>query len=369
MAVRLIKFHGDPVLREKSRDLSVDELNDHSELYRDLLDTMMAVQGVGLAAVQIGVTLNVHAIDPRSQEEYQERKPFIAINPKIIKSENLKQNEKPEGCLSLPGTISHVDRYETITFEYLTPEGESKTETVSGFFANIVQHEIDHANGILYVDHLSQQKKQLIVNKFKKTKRHAVNYEKGEKMNGNKKFLSLVGKANQEALKPFIKETVRESMNELKQEILEEIMKYTDRLTQGVGVRMRTLERAIINNLDVSSEDKLALVTMDTEDELLGLLVKESNPDLVEEGDYVRVKVKDPSGEMEDRNWSFTRVGTTPYETGNEELEKSVVGMKVGEEKEVKLNYNNAILPMILEVINIRSYKGKESSEENVQQG
>lgn len=369
MAVRLIKFYSDPILREQSRELTVDELQNHTELYRDLIDTMMAVQGVGLAAVQIGVPLQVYAIDPRSDENHRDRSPFIAINLKIIKKENLKKNTKPEGCLSIPGGTCHVDRYDTIEFEYLTPEGEAKTETATGFFANIIQHEVDHGEGKLFVDYLPHQTKQLIINKFKKIKRHSINYEKGERMNGNKKFLSLVGKANQEALKPFIKETVRESMNELKQEILQEIVKYTDRLTQAMGVRMRTIERAIVNNLDVDSDEKLALVTMDTEDELLGLLPKETNTDLVEEGDYVRVKVKDPSGQMEDRNWSFTRVATTPYETGNEELEKSVVGMKVGENKEVKINYNNTMLPMTLEVINIRSYKGEESTEENVQQG
>lgn len=364
MAVKLIKFYGDPILRNKSKQLEPEEFKNHQELYNDLMDTMLAVQGVGLAAVQIGFPVDVHAVDPRSQEEYRGRMPFIMINPVITDRQNLKKNDKPEACLSVPGATSHVDRYETITFEYYQPDGTKKTETVSGLFANIVQHEIDHSNGVLYVDHLKPQTKELIVNKFKKTKRHALNNQ-GDRMKGNYKYLELVSEANRKALQPFIKETVKESMSELKEEILQEIVKYTDRLTQATGVRMRTLERVLLDKIDLNSEEKLASVTMDTEDELLGLEVKSNNSDTVEEGDYVRVKVRDPKGEMEDRNWSFTRIATTPYETGNEQLEKSVLGMKTGEKKEVEVNYNNSMLNMELEVINIRTYSQEHQQEVN----
>ena len=369
MAVKMIRFYSDPVLREQSRELGKEELQDHQELYRDLIDTMVTVGGVGLAAVQIGYPVQVYAVDPRSQEEYRDRTPFIMINPKITKKENLQKTANPEGCLSIPGASCRVERYDTIEFEYTIPNGEVKTETVHGLFANIIQHELDHGEGKLYVDQLSNQSKDMVLKKFKKVKRHAIQHQKGEQMNGNKKFLSLVSKANQEALKPFIKETVREAMSEVKQDILQEIVKYTDRLTQATGIRMKTLENALVNNVTLDSEEALAALTMQTEDELLGLINKETNADTVEEGDYVRVKIKDPKGEMDDRNWSFTRVATTPYETGNEELEKSVLGLKVGESKEVKINHNNVMIPMNLEVVTIRTYKTEVSEEQDVQQG
>lgn len=180
---------------------------------------------------------------------------------------------------------------------------------------------------------------------------------------GNRHFLKLVGEANRKAMEPYIKQTIKEAMDEFKAELLNEITKYNDRMTQAVGVRMRTLEKIMIDKIKLKDEDHLTEVTMSTEDELLGLVEKDKNKNVAEEGNYVRVKVRDPKGEMEEKRWSFTRLATTPYESNNEDLEKSVLGMKVGEIKKTEVNFNNTMLPVELEVINVRTVEQPEMPE------
>jgi len=156
----------DPVLRMKSKDVTkVDKKI--KQLIQDLKDTLFTQsdpEGVGLAAPQIGKSLCIFAMKPDHNAEIT-----IIINPKIISvadDKNIKADNKTlEGCLSLPHYYGPLIRPAKITIEYLNEEGEKVKKTFTGFPAQIIQHEIDHLNGILFVDHLLKKKQPLYENK------------------------------------------------------------------------------------------------------------------------------------------------------------------------------------------------------------
>jgi peptide deformylase len=162
MAIRDIHILGSPVLRHRAEDIdSVDD--DVRALVEDLFDTMAAASGVGLAANQIGVTRRVAVINADDQT-------FAMINPRIVEATG--RDGKEEGCLSIPDAFAEVTRPERIILEALDESGETFRLDASGLVARAVQHELDHLDGVLFIDHLSPLKRQLLVSRWKKEHRN-----------------------------------------------------------------------------------------------------------------------------------------------------------------------------------------------------
>ena len=147
----------------------VDVVDDATRaLLDDMLETMYANDGIGLAAVQIGVHKRCIVVDVAVRDGGKE--PIKLINPEIVvKSDN--ESVFTEGCLSFPDQYSDVVRPETVTVRYLDETGAEKTIEASGIMATCLQHEIDHINGIVFVDHISKMKRDIILRKLKKAKR------------------------------------------------------------------------------------------------------------------------------------------------------------------------------------------------------
>src|SRR5665648_1761 len=161
MAILEIKEYGDPILREKA--LLVEEItSDILNLIKDMAESMYASSGVGLAAPQVGVSKRIITIDE------DEEKLLVLLNPEIIKSEGEAVDE--EGCLSLPGVYSEVQRSSKVTVKALNENGDPIEITKEGLTARALQHEIDHLNGILFIDKIGRMERQILLNKLKKKK-------------------------------------------------------------------------------------------------------------------------------------------------------------------------------------------------------
>ena len=167
MTKKKIIIEPDIILRKKSVNLEkVDD--DLRKLMDDMLETMYAAPGIGLAGVQIGILKRLIVIDVSRDEE--KKSPLFLINPEIIsKSSNTSVYE--EGCLSLPGYFAEIERPAECQIEYLDYHGKKKEMKASGLLATCIQHEIDHLNGILFIDYLSKLKKDMIVKKLVKQKK------------------------------------------------------------------------------------------------------------------------------------------------------------------------------------------------------
>ena len=134
----------------------------------DMLETMYAAPGIGLAAVQIGILKRIIVID--LSKEGEKKKPIFIVNPEIIsKSSDLVSYE--EGCLSIPNQFAEVERPNTCKIKFLDYEGNKKELEAKGLLSTCIQHEIDHLNGILFIDYLSKLKKEMIIKKVKKQKK------------------------------------------------------------------------------------------------------------------------------------------------------------------------------------------------------
>ena len=156
----------DPRLKLKCEAVSevTDELR---TLMDDMLDTMYDAPGIGLAAPQLGVTKRIIVVDVTKNDD--ERQPYQMINPEITwVSEELLDYE--EGCLSLPEQYAQVTRPEKIQLTYMDRDGELQELEASGILATCIQHEMDHLEGILFVDHISKLRRDLIIRKLKKYK-------------------------------------------------------------------------------------------------------------------------------------------------------------------------------------------------------
>jgi len=166
MAIRKILTEPDPFLRQKS--VEIDNVNDEiRKLMDDMLDTMYAAPGIGLAAIQVGIPKRIIVIDVSKEEE---KKPQYFINPKILlKSNNNATYE--EGCLSVPGQFAEIDRPDQCHINYLDYNGKQQELKAEGLLATCIQHEIDHLEGILFIDYLSKLKKSFIVKKLSKQKK------------------------------------------------------------------------------------------------------------------------------------------------------------------------------------------------------
>ena len=167
MAIRQILTEPNKVLRQKS--LNVDEVNQEiQKLMDDMLETMYAAPGIGLAAIQVGVPKRIIVLDIARKDE--PKKPMYFVNPEILeKSQNNSIYE--EGCLSVPGQFAEIERPDRCHVKYLDYHGKPQEIKAEGMLATCIQHEIDHLEGILFIDYLSKLKRSMIVKKLSKHKK------------------------------------------------------------------------------------------------------------------------------------------------------------------------------------------------------
>ncbi len=162
---------GNPILRIKAKKVSAKFLQtvEFKKLTKQMIYTMRRTHGVGLAAPQVGESLNFAVMQMRptpTRPNLKMKGPIIIVNPKIIRYSKEKVSEW-EGCLSFYGVRGSVLRSKSITVEYNNEKGEKKKEEATGFWARIFQHEIDHLNGIVYVDQMKDMKKLITLQEFK----------------------------------------------------------------------------------------------------------------------------------------------------------------------------------------------------------
>lgn len=161
MSVREIRLLGDPVLREEAAP--VVELDDEVQaLVRDLMDTMYAAEGIGLAATQVGVLLRVFVYDVRESDLAA----GVLINPEIVAREGTVKGE--EGCLSIPGLTEIVERSDRVAVRGLDAEGAEVEIEAEGLLSRCLQHEYDHLDGVLFLDRVSPLKRKMLLKKWRK---------------------------------------------------------------------------------------------------------------------------------------------------------------------------------------------------------
>ena len=167
MAVRPILTVPDPVLKQVSTPVAAvtDEIR---ALMDDMLETMYAAPGIGLAAIQIGVPLRVIVMD--LAREGEPREPRFFVNPELLAFDGDKQAYE-EGCLSVPDVFDEVERPARVRIRYQNYAGEQVEEWAEGMYAVCIQHEMDHLEGRLFIDHLSRLKRSLAVAKVRKAAR------------------------------------------------------------------------------------------------------------------------------------------------------------------------------------------------------
>jgi peptide deformylase len=178
MAIREIITVPNPLLKQRSKP--VEGVDDALRtLMDDMLETMYEAPGIGLAAIQIAEPVRVIVMDigPREADENGERdpekrEPRYFVNPEILESSEEKLPYE-EGCLSVPDIYDEVERPARVKLRYLNYQGEQVEEWAEGLYAVCIQHEMDHLNGVLFIDHLSRLKRERAVDKVKKAKERA----------------------------------------------------------------------------------------------------------------------------------------------------------------------------------------------------
>jgi peptide deformylase len=166
MSVKTILTEPDKLLRQVSEP--VTSVGDsEKQLMDDMLDTMYAANGIGLAAIQIGVPKRIIVMDISKDDKKKEPRYFV--NPVIIKKDSLEATYE-EGCLSVPNQFAEINRPSKCEVEYLDYNGEKKILNAEGILATCIQHEMDHLEGILFIDYLSKLKKSMIIKKLSKSK-------------------------------------------------------------------------------------------------------------------------------------------------------------------------------------------------------
>ena len=167
MTIRKILVEPDPFLRRKSKKVEkVDD--DVRSLMNDMLETMHDAPGIGLAAIQIGIPKRVIVIDLAKENE--KKQPLYFVNPEIITKSEIDLTYE-EGCLSVPGQFAEIDRPDRCKIKYLDYDGKEQILNAEGLLATCIQHEIDHLEGILFIDYLSKLKKSMITKKLSKQKK------------------------------------------------------------------------------------------------------------------------------------------------------------------------------------------------------
>ena len=166
MTIKAILTEPNKILRQVSKP--VERVGkDEQNLMDDMLETMYEAKGIGLAAIQIGVPKRIIVMDLSKEEGKKEPRYFV--NP-IIKNKSEKISTYEEGCLSVVSVFAEVDRPSTCEVEYLDYNGDKKILKADGLLATCIQHEMDHLEGILFIDYLSKLKKSMIIKKLSKLK-------------------------------------------------------------------------------------------------------------------------------------------------------------------------------------------------------
>ena len=166
MAIKTILTEPNKILRQISKPV-VSIGKEEKSLMKDMLETMYDSKGIGLAAIQIGVPKRIIVLDISREENKKE--PMFFVNP-VIKNKNLKLSTYEEGCLSVPNQFAEIDRPSECIVEYLDFNGQEKLLEAKGLLATCIQHEMDHLEGILFIDYLSKLKKSMIIKKLSKQK-------------------------------------------------------------------------------------------------------------------------------------------------------------------------------------------------------
>ena len=166
MSVRTILIEPNKLLRQVSN--SVDKVGDEERrLMDDMLDTMYDAPGIGLAAIQIGVPKRIIVMD--IGRDNNKKEPLYFVNP-VVKNKSQEKVRYEEGCLSVPDQFADIERPNTCEVEYLDYNGKKQILKADGLLATCIQHEMDHLEGILFIDYLSKLKKSMIVKKLSKIK-------------------------------------------------------------------------------------------------------------------------------------------------------------------------------------------------------
>ncbi|MDB5522573.1 MAG: peptide deformylase [Rhizobium sp.] len=164
MTIKPLIILPDPVLRQVST--KVEQVNDDIRtLADDLLATMYDAPGIGLAAVQVGVPKRMLVID--LSKEGEDKRPQVFINPEILSFSD-ERSAYEEGCLSIPDYYAEVERPSKITLKHINLDGREETIEAAGLLSTCLQHEIDHLNGVLFIDHISRLKREMVIKKFTK---------------------------------------------------------------------------------------------------------------------------------------------------------------------------------------------------------
>ena len=166
MAIKTIIIEPNKILRQKS--LPVNNVSkEEQRLMDDMLETMYNANGIGLAAIQIGIPKRIIVMDISKNDE--KNNPMYFVNP-LIKNKIPETSTYEEGCLSVPNFFAEVDRPKKCDVEYLDYNGKKKKLKAEGLLATCIQHEVDHLEGILFIDYLSKLKKTMIIKKLSKQK-------------------------------------------------------------------------------------------------------------------------------------------------------------------------------------------------------
>jgi peptide deformylase len=172
MAIRPIVEVPDPLLRQISTP--VEKVDDEVRaLIADMFETMYDAPGIGLAAIQVGVPKRILVIDlqePAEEGGDPVKDPRVFINPEIVQSSD-QEVPYTEGCLSVPDQYAEVDRPDRIRARWLDEQGKAHEEEIEGLLATCLQHEMDHLEGVLFIDHLSRLKREMILKKLAKQRK------------------------------------------------------------------------------------------------------------------------------------------------------------------------------------------------------
>ena len=167
MAIKEILTEPNKTLRQVSKP--VEKVTKHEQqLMDDMLDTMYNANGIGLAAIQIGVPKRIIVMDIAKKDE--KKNPMYFVNPEITWKSDLKSTYE-EGCLSIPNQFAKIERPEKCNVKFLDYDGNHKEIKAEGLLSTCIQHEIDHLNGVLFIDYLSKLKKDIIIKKISKDKK------------------------------------------------------------------------------------------------------------------------------------------------------------------------------------------------------
>jgi len=164
MTIKPLIILPDPLLRQASKPIERIDI-ETQRLADDMLETMYDAPGIGLAAIQVGVARRMLVIDV--SREGEEKTPLVFINPEIVASSD-DRSVYEEGCLSIPDYYAEVERPARVMVKHLDRDGKEQITEADGLLATCVQHEIDHLNGVLFIDYISRLKREMVIKKFTK---------------------------------------------------------------------------------------------------------------------------------------------------------------------------------------------------------